>query len=257
MKLYGLTVVFAVGVLSVIPSAPAYAQAKPGTLTIVQEDTPKVGAREQYEAGRKQLVAWHRSVKDPDPLVVFETVTGENKGNYIVTRQRGLHWADLDKDLAAGAQQRAEFQKAMGDSRAKVVTRMYEEVPELDHSTGSANGGPAKYYEIDTFHVPLGKMDRFAAAVGRLREAIEKTKSPMNVSWLVLTEGGEFGTWVAAIGHDSWADFGSPEPDEVLKNAFGSAEANAILNEISALTGGHFTEEVIEFRPDLSYFPKK
>jgi hypothetical protein len=95
------------------------------------------------------------------------------------------------------------------------------------------------------------------SGVGRLREAIEKTKSPMDVSWLALTEGGEFGTWIAAIGHDSSADFGSPTPDEILKNAFGKDEATAIVNEVSALIGGHFTEEVVQFRPDLSYFPKK
>ncbi|MGB6525956.1 MAG: hypothetical protein WBE87_13670 [Candidatus Acidiferrales bacterium] len=62
---------------------------------------------------------------------------------------------------------------------------------------------------------------------------------------------------VAAIGHDRSADFGSPEPDEILKNAFGNDEANSILNEISALIGGHCTEEVVQFRPDLCYFLAK
>ena len=79
----------------------------------------------------------------------------------------------------------------------------------------------------------------------------------MDVSWLVLTEGGEFGTWVLATGHDSWADFGGPSPGEIVTNAFGSAESNAIEDDISALIGGHFTEDVVEFRPDLSYSPKK
>ena len=157
--------------------------------------------------------------------------------------------------MPSDEQVETEYEKAMGDTVATYALRVYEEIFELDHPAHLQR--PAKYYELDTFHVPLGKQDRFAAAAGRLRGAIEKTKSPMDVSWLALTEGGEFGTWVAAIGHASSADFGSPTPDEVLKNAFGSDEANSILNEISALIGGHFTQEVIEFRPDLSYFPKK
>lgn len=251
MKLHGLAVVFAVAVLSAIPSVPAFAQQKRGNVTLVTEMTPKPGAEKQFEAGLKQLAAWYASNNDPQGRAVFMQITGEKAGTYSVVR-RWMHWADLDKP---SGQYRTEFDKAMGDTVATYALKVYEEIPELDHPANLER--PAKYYEIDTFHVPLGKQDRFAAAVGRLREAIEKTKSPMDVSWLALTEGGEFGTWVAAIGHDSSADFGSPTPDEVLKNAFGSDEANNILNEISALIGGHFTEEVIEFRPDLSYFPKK
>lgn len=254
MKLSGLALILAVAFLSAIPSSPASAQEKPGNVTLVTEMTPKPGSEKQFEAGLKQLAAWYASNNDPQGRAVFMQITGEKAGTYSVVR-RWMHWADLDNPVPPEEQVRAEFEKAMGDTVATYALKVFEEVPELDHPANSER--PAKYYEIDTFHVPLGKMDRFAAAAGRLREAIEKTKSPMDVSWLALTEGGEFGTWVAAIGHDSSADFGSPSPDEVLKNAFGAAEEDSIVNEISALIGGHFTQEVVMFRPDLSYFPKK
>lgn len=254
MKLRGLAVVFALAVLCAIPSAPAFAQQKPGNVTLVMEMTPKPGSERQFEAGLKQLAAWYASNNDSQGRAVFMQITGENAGKYSVVR-RWMHWADLDKPVPSDEQARAEFEKAMGDTVATYALRVYEEIPELDHPANLER--PAKYYELDTFHVPLGKMDSFAKAAGRLREAIEKTKSPMDVSWLALSEGGEFGTWVAAIGHNSSADFGSPTPDEVLNNAFGADQGNAILNEISALIGGHFTQEVVVFRPDLSYFPKK
>lgn len=254
MKLHGLAVVFAVAVLSAIPSASAFAQEKTGNVTLVTEMRPKPGAEKQFEAGLKQLAAWYASNNDPQGRAVFEQITGEKAGTYSVVR-RWMHWVDLDKPAPSDEQAQSEFEKAMGDTVATYALRVYEEIPELDHPANLER--PAKYYELDTFHVPLGKMDTFAKAAGRLREAIEKTKSPMDVSWLALSEGGEFGTWVAAIGHNSSADFGSPTPDEVLNNAFGSVEANSILNEISDLIGGHFTQEVVMFRPDLSYFPKK
>lgn len=251
MKLCKLVVLCAAAVLSAIPSASVFAQRKPGNITVVADMTPRSGAEKQFEEGLKQLAAWYASNKDPQSRVVFQQITGENAGTYSLVR-RWMYWADLDNPVPSEEQIQAEFKTAMGDSVAKYVVNVYDEVPELDHSDIQK---PAKYYEIDTFHVPLGKEDRFAAAIGRFREAIEKTKTPTDISWLVLTEGGEFGTWVAAIGHDSSADFGSPKPDEILKNAFGSEEANSIVNEISALVGGHFTEEVVRFRPDLSYFP--
>ncbi len=253
MKIYKLAVLLAIAALSAIPSAPAFAQEKPGNVTLVTEMTPKLGAEKQFEEGLKQLAAWHASMKDPQGRAVFMQISGEKAGTYFEVR-RWMHWADLDKPVPSDEQAQAEFEKAMGDSVATYALRVYEEIPELDHSSMDH---PAKYYELDTFHVPVGKQDQFATAVGRLREAIEKTKSPMDVSWLALTEGGEFGTWVAAIGHDSSADFGGPTPDEILKNAFGKDEATATVNEVSALIGGHFTQEVIMFRPDLSYFPKK
>lgn len=253
MKLRSLAVVFALAVLSVIPPVPAFAQQKPGNVTLVVEMTPKPGSEKQLEAGLKQLAGWYASNNDPQSCVVFVQITGENVGTYSLVR-RWMHWADLGNPVPSEEQMHSEIAKAMGDTVAKRVVKVYEEIPELDHSSMDH---PAKYYELDTFHVPLGKQDRFAAAVGRFREAIEKTESPMDVSWLALTEGGEFGTWVAAIGHDSSGDFGSPTPDEVLNKAFGAEQGNATVNEISALIGGHFTEEVIEFRPDLSYFPKK
>lgn len=254
MKLSRLALASAVAVLSAIPSVSVLAQEKPGNITLVTEMTPKPGSEKQFEAGLKQLAAWYASNNDPQGRAVFMQITGEKAGTYSVVR-RWMHWADLDKPVPSDEQARAEFDKALGDTVATYALKVYEEVSELDHPANSER--PAKYYEIDTFHVPLSKQDRFAAAAGRLREAIEKTKSPMDVSWLVLSEGGEFGTWVAAIGHDSSADFGSPTPDEILNKAFGAAETDAIANEISTLIGGHFTEEVIEFRPDLSYFPKK
>jgi len=254
MKIYRLAVLLAIAALSAIPSAPAFAQQKPGNATLIVDMTPKPGMEKRFEVGLKQLAAWYASNNDSQGRAVFMQITGEKAGTYSVVR-RWMHWADLDKPVPSEEQARAEFEKAMGDAVATYALKVYEEIPDLDHPADLQR--PAKYYELDTFHVPLGKQDQFATAVGRLREAIEKTKSPMDVSWLALTEGGEFGTWVAAIGHNSSADFGSPTPDEVLNNAFGADQGNAILNEISALIGGHFTQEVVMFRPDLSYFPKK
>jgi len=236
-------------------------QEKPGSLMATQEDIVKAGAREQYEAGRKQLAAWHASIKDPHALVVFEVRTGVSRGNYVLVR-RGLKWADLDKESEAipEAQRQAQAKKALGDSRDNSIPKMYEEVSELSHETGATSDRPAKFYEINTFHVPLGKTRLFVAAIARLREAIEKTKTPIDASWFSLDEGGESGTWIVVISHETWASFDGPavkSPPEIVRDAFGPNEGQAIVEQIENATGGFFTSEVVEFRPDLSYFPAK
>jgi len=46
-------------------------------------------------------------------------------------------------------------------------------------------------------------------------------------------------------------------PPEILIDAFGRNEGQAVVEQIEKAMGGFFTSEVVEFRPDLSYFPAK
>ncbi|HKR26598.1 MAG TPA: hypothetical protein VJT08_07435 [Terriglobales bacterium] len=258
LGIVSVPLVCVLGLAAALPT-PAQQQQKPGKLTLIQEDTVKAGAREQYEAGRKELAAWHASIKDPNELAVFETRTGENAKTYLVAR-RGLNWADLDKDLVPKEQRMAELKKAIGDSQAKSVTRMYEEVPELGHDLAAKTDRPEKFYEINTFHVPLNKTSAFIAGLTRYREAVEKTKTPVDFSVFELAQGGEFGTWIVVTAHDTWASFDDAvvkSPPDILLNAFGPNEGRSVLAEIENAMGGFFTSEVVEFRPDLSYFPAK
>ena len=254
MRKSNLILGLAFAMLSSVSALSAFAQEKPGNVIMIRELTPKSGARQQFEQGLKQLAAWRTSIKDPQANVVFEQITGENKGTFALV-SRGMHWADFDKPPAPPAEARAEFDKAMGDTVAGGALRLYEELPKLGHEGDPNMNRPYKYYEIDTFHVPLGKQDRFAAAVARFREAVAKSKPQLDFLSAVLTEGGQFGTWVLVFGHETSADFAGPSPDEILKQAFGAAEAKSIVDEFAAVSGGFFSEEVIMYRPDLSYFP--
>jgi hypothetical protein len=254
MKKSGLFLALAFVVVSSLPSVSAFAQEKPGNVIMIRDLTPKSGARPQFEQGLKQLAEWRASIKDPQANVVFEQITGENKGTFALV-SRGMHWADFDKPPVPPAEARAEFDKAMGDTVARGALRLCEELLKLGHEGDPNMNRPYQYYEIETFHVPLGKEGRFSAAVTRFREAIEKTKDHVDFTCIVLAEGGQYGTWQFVFGHAKAAEFAGPYPDEILKQAFGAAEAKSIVDEFAAVSGGFFTEEVIEFRPDLSYFP--
>src|ERR1017187_9592270 len=89
------------------------AQEKPGTVAALEFQKPKNGMLTQYEAGRKQKAAWHKEKNDPQPLLVWETLSGDNTGIYLVGRF-GQHWTDLDKPAIADADDTAEFQKVLG-----------------------------------------------------------------------------------------------------------------------------------------------
>ena len=81
MKLLKLTT--GLGVLLLVAFSAA-AQSQPGTIVGLEFQTPKNGMVKQYEDGRKQKIEWHKQQKDSQPLLVFETLTGEHTGTYIV-----------------------------------------------------------------------------------------------------------------------------------------------------------------------------
>ena len=233
------------------------AQAQPGTVAALEFQKPKNGMVTQYEAGRKQKAAWHKQQNDPQPLLVWETLSGDNTGTYIVGRL-GQHWADFDKPPISDQADLEEYQKVVGSSVESLVSRYYELMPKI--SNGENSGGPSKFAEIITFHVRYGKGSDFRSAVSRIYDATKKTNWPVHYEWYTLASGGNTGTFVLVLPHANWADF-EDKPDvkpfrDMIKEAFGQAEADSIVDRIDASVMSE-TSEIIQFRPDLSYLPGK
>jgi hypothetical protein len=249
--------VLAFGVACLI-CCTAFAQDKEGTLASLEFQKVKPQMAPQYEAGRKQKATWHKQQNDPLPLLVWETMSGDDTGTYVVGRV-GQHWADLDKPPVSDEADLAEFQKVVGSYVESVVARYYEYLPKISNPVEGSNG-PEKFAEILVFHVRSGKNSEFRSAIGRVYEATVKTKWPVNYEWYVLANGGEEGTYVLSLPHKNWAGFGD-NPDvkpfrDMLKEAFGQEEADSIVHRLDASIERQ-TSEIAKFRPDLSYLPSK
>ena len=250
------TLVSAFGVM-LFAAVSVVAQDKPGTLAALEFQKPKNGMVKQYEDGRKQKATWHKQQKDPQPLLVWETLSGDNTGTYIVGRL-GQHWSDFDKPAIPDQADLDEFQKVVGNYVDSIVGRYYDFMPKI--SNADTSGTPPKFDEIVTFHVRYGKGSDFRSAITRVYDAGQKTKWPVHYEWYVLANGGDTGTWVLVLPRANWADF-EDKPDvkpfrEMLKDAFGQAEADSIVDRIDMSVSSE-TSEIIQFRPDLSYLPSK
>jgi hypothetical protein len=233
------------------------AQEKPGTIAALEFQKPKNGMVPQYQAGRKQKATWHKQQNDPLPLFVWETLSGDNTGTYIVGRL-GQHWADFDKPAIPDEVDVAEFQKVVGTYVESVIARYYTFMPKISNPSGAKM--PPKFSEIITFHVRYGKGSDFQSAIGRVYEATQKTKWPLNYEWYELASGGPTGVYVLVLPRDNWADF-EEKPDvkpfrDMLKEAFGQAEADSIVDRIDRSVEKE-TSEIIQFHPELSYLPGK
>ena len=233
------------------------AQEKAGNIAALEFQKPKNGMVPQYEAGRKQKAAWHKQQNDPLPLFVWEILSGDNTGTYVVGRL-GQHWTDYDKPAIPDETDRAEFQKVVGTYVDSVIARYYEFMPKVSNPSDAKI--PSKFSDIITFHLRYGKGSDFRSAIGRVYEAALKTKWSPNYEWYELANGGPTGVYVLALPRNSWADF-EDKPDvkpfrEMLKEAFGQPEADSILNRIDHSVEKE-TSEIVQFRPELSYLPGK
>jgi len=235
----------------------ALAQENPGRIAAIELQKPKNGMVPQYEAGRKQKAAWHKQQNDPQPLLVWQILTGESTGDYVVGRL-GQHWADFDKPPISDENDLAEFQKVVGSYVDSVTAYYYEYMPKVSNPSDSRM--PSKFHESDHFYVKYGKNSDFRSAIDRIHEAAVKTNWPINYYWYELESSGPAGVYLLVLPRNSWADF-EDKPDvkpfrDMLKEAFGQAEADSIVDRIDRSVERE-TSNIVQFRPDLSYQPGK
>lgn len=243
--------------LAVLAVPLLIAQSNPGTIASLEFQKPKNGMVPQYEDGRKQKAAWHKQQNDPQPLFVWEFLSGDNTGTYAVGRL-GQHWADFDKPAIPDQADVAEYNKVIGNYVESVKARYYEYMPKISNPTSAKM--PSKYAEVISFYVRYGKGPDFQKAVGKIYDATVKTKWQVNYEWYRLVNGGPAGNWVLILPRDNWAAF-EDQPNvkpfrEMLKDAFGQAEADSIVGLIDSSVMNE-TIELIQFHPELSYIPGK
>lgn len=233
------------------------AQEKPGNIAALEFQKPKNGMVPQYEAGRKQKAVWHKQQNDPQPLLVWEILSGDNTGTYVVGRL-GQHWADFDKPPIPDEADLVEFQKVVGGYVDSVTARYYEFMPKVSNPTSDKL--PSKFGEVLTFFVRYGKSSDFRSAMTRVTEGATKTKWQPNYDWYELVSGGPVDTFVLVLPRNTWADF-EDKPDvkpfrDMLKDAFGQTEADSIMERFDNSIQKE-TDEIVKFRSDLSYLPGK
>jgi hypothetical protein len=243
--------------ITLLTAVSGLAQEKPGNIAALEFQTPKNGMVKQYEEGRKQKAEWHKQQKDTQPLYVWEIVSGEHTGTYVVGRLN-QHWADFDKPSVPEQADIDQYNKVIAASVQSLITQYFEVLPKV---SSPGNTKPTdKYAEIFTYHVRAGKDSEFNSAVARANEAIQKTKWPTSYLWLALANGGRVGTYVLVIPHNSWADL-EEKPDmkpfrQMLTDAFGPEEADSLMKRFDSSVDS-ITSEIDKFRADLSYLPAK
>jgi hypothetical protein len=258
------TMLAAIGLLC---TAPMWSQTSSNTAAINAQNannvcriyfsTPKAGASDQYEAGRKKHMQFHRAQKDTWTWNTYLIDTGDNAGTYV-TSSCGHQWKDFDEwEKRMGKADTADGAMNLTPSVASGRNGFY--VYRSDMSLAPANAAPAPMTAVTIYVLQPGAAPDFIAAIKKINEALSKQSDwPKTSGWLQLVNGGEGPTFVLLNARQNWEDF-APLPKtaaDVLNEAYGKEQADSILKTIRDSTT-HLSTEAVTYRPDLGYLPAK
>ncbi len=234
---------------------PAAGQMQPGTVARIYVNKVRPGAQQQYEQGRKKHMAWHRSQNDAWAWQTWEVMTGENAGSYVVGTFNH-NWKDFDGREQFEDADATDAAANMGSSEASSTLSYYALRPELSLSPG--NEGTTPYVTVLHFFVKPEALNDFTQAIKKISEGIRKTNYPAVPSrWYSLANGGIGPEFALVQDRKNYAEMQPPEKtlDAMMQEAFGDEGATILKSLRSGYRSTY--SELLRYRPDLSYVPKR
>jgi hypothetical protein len=230
------------------------AQSSSQLVSEVNVATPKAGMTSQWEAGRKAHSAFHAAQKDTWSILVWEILTGERSGAYMMASP-GHNWKDFDAREGFNKLDVPDVAKSMGPSTAGSTTSYY--VFRDDLSLTKPPATPAKMRTTVIYTLIPEHLNDFTDAIKKINAAIQKTNYPAKPSrWYGLANGGAAPTFVLVTDRASWGDMEPPEKklEDALKEAYGDSGAQ-VLDQLRHSCHS-IVSEMSVFRADLSYVAK-
>jgi hypothetical protein len=247
------------GVLfSMAPVFPVLAQ-QTNNLAIINVQIPKPGMAKQYEAARAKHMGWHKAQKDTWSWYVWEVVSGDNTGTYVVG-SFGHAWKDLDGREKFDKADIADVAATMGPTLAHSALSYWAERADLSLSPSTPSSTPAPLIAITNYLLHPDGVNDFIDAVKKVNDGIKKTNYavPGPSRWYQLINGGEAPTFVLVGDRANWAAYQPNDKtlDVMMGEAFGKDPGAAIMASLRKTFRALHTS-TYQYRPDLSYIAPK
>lgn len=230
-----------------------------GKVAEIHINRPKPGMTTQYEAGRKKHMAWHKGQKDTWSWYVWEVLTGEGTGSYVVgTLQH--QWKDFDGREKFNQSDSADVNTSMGPSLGGQQMSYY--LYRDDMSSGPEVLPPTPpLLSITHYMLKPDGVNDFVEGVKKITEGAKKTNYPLAGANHVyqLANGGDAPHFVLVGDRANWAAFAPASDkslDAMMEEAYGKEQGAAILATARKAIRSVMTE-ALQYRPDLSYVAGK
>jgi len=227
---------------------------QPGEIAEIHINRIKPGMTQQYEAGRKKHMAWHKSQNDTWSWYTWAVVTGEGTGSYVIGTFEH-NWKDLDGREKFIQADGADAQANMGSFLAGEEQSYYRYRADLSRSQETLP--PAPLISITHFMLKPDGTNDFIDGVKKVNEGFKKTNFPQAgpSRWYQLVNGGEGPHFVLVGDRSNWASFQPPTDktlDSMMEEAYGKEQGAAVLSSLRKALRATFTA-ALQYRPDLSY----
>jgi hypothetical protein len=246
-----LLVAVAMSLVALAPPAAAQDENVVGMMIHVK---PKAGMKDKWEEGTKKHMAFHREKDDSWQWFVWEIVSGENAGDFVVGTFEHK-WADFDNMPLDRAEDLANRKMNSGPYTESANIKYIADMPK--HSVPPADGTPpGKLVSLVTVNAKPDKADAYMNAVRKISDAITKTGSDTKYYFSRAVTGGRQPSFIVFLPNKGWAGMapsGTPFP-KMLEEAYGNTEAEAIIRTLDESIYDYRTT-LLAYREDLSYMP--
>ena len=241
-----------VGAISLLVANLTVAQ-KPGEIAYLHLNRVKSGMTTQYEATRKRHWLWHKKLGDTWSFHVWQIVSGDATGAYIVS-SFGHTWKEVDESdrLLAGDEDPGASVEPYLDSESESYYRYLS-----DLSLAPQNFSPAPKLAVTRLLLKPEGINDFVDGVKKIKEGIRKTNYPLagSLRWYQLVSGGEGPQFLLLSDRANWAAFEPPTDktlDAMMEEAYGKEQGTAILRTVRSAIRSQFLE-TWQYRSDLSF----
>jgi hypothetical protein len=246
-----LAVVFALSMAAV-----AGGQAAKPTVGQYFVSKAKAGSVQQFEAGRKKHMAFHKKANDTFSWITWQIMSGPELGSYMIGTG-GHAWKDFDGREKFQAEDDADVAANVGPFTES--TRSAYWVYRPDMSISEEGPDHSKFLAVLEFTVKPDGVPAFTEGVMKINEGLKKTNNVTNKSrWYVLASGDEGPRFALVQERNSWSDFeGGPKPlPQMMEEAFGKDAAAELMKKVSS-SYWHYKSYILQYRADMSYIPGK
>ena len=249
VRLKVFTVVFGFAMASI-----AVAQSS-GDIAYFHVNRVKPGMTSQYETARKRHWVWHRKMQDKWVYHVWQIVSGEASGTYMVC-SFGHTWKEVDEsDQLVGGEE--------DDPAAKVEPYLdaepesyYRYLPNL--SIARKDGfSPSAKLAVTRFLVKQEDVETFLAVQAKMKDALAKAGHLGNLRWFELVNGGETPQFLMLVDRDNWASYEHSENENlgsIMEKTYGKDQAASMMRDVRRAVRSQYVE-TWQYRPDLSFVP--
>lgn len=248
------TILAAIFALSM--AAVAGGQAAKPTVGQYFVSKPKAGSVQQFEAGRKKHMAFHKKANDTFTWLTWEYVSGPELGSYLIGTG-GHAWKDFDGREKFEAEDGADVAANVAPFTESTQNRFWMQRPDLSLSDEGAE--PAKFLGVMEFLVKPEGVGAFTEAIMKINEGLKKTNNVTTRSrWYTLASGDDGPRFALVQERNSWAEFeaGPKSFPQIMEEAFGKDAAAELMKKVTS-SYWHNKSYILQYRADLSYRPGK